>query len=351
MFKKRAFLLFFLLIFGFSQVSFGAEIQKLKLEQAWTMGLQSNYEIKVAELKLDNARLDYEKNKADNILTASRYSDLQFELSLTQAESNYIQTKDQVLLEIAQKYLEILKVEQERDLKKKQAEFEEKSLKDVEAQVAKGYKTRIDLLQQENKYHNALLSLKKVEDNYYQLGRDFEAKLVVKPGNSRVELINIAVPTGGWSLPAEEVVELAIKNSLTLQALNLQIELAKIDLERAKISYQVEWEQKKLQNNLTLAMLNEEQSRLNLVNSVYKQYASFCQAEEELALNRTHLEMVKKNYQLVQQQQASGLISQLEQLSAEVELLQAEYQAQIAVASFYLEKWKLQQLIGFELEV
>jgi outer membrane protein TolC len=63
------------------------------------------------------------------------------------------------------------------------------------------------------------------------------------------------------------------------------------------------------------------------------------------------LEIVKKNYQLVQQLQAADLISLLDQISAEVELLQAEYQMRVAITGFYLEKWKLQQLIGLELEV
>lgn len=349
MFKKKTFLLFMLLVFGFSQVSLGAEIRKLSLEEAWDMGLQSNYELKIAELRMENARLDSEKNKADNILAASRYSDLQVEMNLIQAESNYTQTKDQVLLTIAQKYLEILKTKQERKLKKKQVEYEEKSLKDLEIQVEKGYKTRIELLRQENTYHNALLSLKKVEDNYYQLSRDFKAKLGLK-GNSEIELVEVPTPAS-WYFHEEEAVELAIKNSLALKALNLQIEMAKIEVERAKVNLQVEWEQKKLENNLDLAVLNEEQTRWELINSVYKQYTSVSQAKEELTLNRTHLAMVKKNYQLVQQQKKAGLISQLEQISAEVELLQAEYQAQIAVASFYQEKWKLQQVLGFELEV
>jgi outer membrane protein TolC len=228
--------------------------------------------------------------------------------------------------------------------------IEEKSLRDLEIQVEKGYKTRLELLQQENKYHITLLALKKIEDNYQQLTRDFETKIGLEPGELGIELKDIATPTP-WSLNEEEAIVLALKNSLTLQALTLETELAKIDLERAKIGPLLALEQKKLENNLELALLNQEQSRAEVKRVVGNQYASLRQVEEELALNRTHLEIVKKNYQLVQQLQAADLISLLDQISAEVELLQAEYQMRVAITGFYLEKWKLQQLIGLELEV
>jgi len=348
--KTKGFFLAFLLVFGVSQATFGAEVKLLSLEEALTMGIQSTYEIKMAKLRLDNASFDYEQNKALNMLTTSKYSELQLELKLIQAEANYRQTKDKVLFEIAQKYVEMFKVEQEKRLKSKQVEIEEKSLRDLEIQVEKGYKTRLELLQQENKYHITLLALKKIEDNYQQLTRDFETKIGLEPGELGIELKDIATPTS-WSLNEEEAIVLALKNSLTLQALTLETELAKIDLERAKIGPLLALEQKKLENNLELALLNQEQSRAEVKRVVGNQYASLRQVEEELALNRTHLEIVKKNYQLVQQLQAADLISLLDQISAEVELLQAEYQMRVAITGFYLEKWKLQQLIGLELEV
>ena len=102
----------------------GAEVKPLTLEKALSLGEEANYELKMAKLRLDNARLDYEKNKATNQLAVSRYADLQREKNLLEAQAGYEQTRNQVLLAIAQTYLEIGKVNREKLLRSKAVEYE-----------------------------------------------------------------------------------------------------------------------------------------------------------------------------------------------------------------------------------
>lgn len=347
--KKKALLLFVVSFFmlGLTQSALGEKPLSITLKDALIMGIESNSEIRMAALKLDNAKLDLEKTKAANALTVSRHTDLQYELSRVRAVENYRQTKDKVFLEIAQGYLNILKSEAEKGLRAKEVELEEKSLKEFEAQVGKGYKTHLELLQQRNRYHSALLALKKAEKNHLQLYWDLQLKLGVEAG---LELMAVTPPSE-WLGGVEEAVELAVKNSLDLQSVALEVEMAKIDLERAEIGSTLELERKKLQNSLEVALLNKEKSTTDLVGSVQRQYASLYQAEEEFFLNEANLAIVEENYRMIQRQEAAGLVSQLDLLSAEKEILQARYQNLVAIANYYLEKWRLQQLIGLELEV
>lgn len=346
---KKRLLWTMLFLCGLTQVIGSAGTDQLTLEQALTLGEQANYELKMAKLRLDNARLDYERNKADNLFSVSKYADLQVQRDLIEARSGYEQTRNQVLLEIAQTYLEIGKAKREQMLRRKEVAYEEQLLQELEAQVQLGYKTRTELLKQENEYHSAHLALRKTEDQYTQLIRNFEAQIGFAPGNLQANLEESAAPTG-WSLSLEESRALARKNSLTLQSLALGVELAKIDRERGKIGPLSAWETNKLENSLELAILTKERSQADLDTSVVKQYAAVRQKEEELEINRTHLVTVKTNYEKIQQQQAVGLLSRLDAIAAEVELLQAEYQSLVTVSGFFLEKWKLQQLLGLELE-
>ena len=74
------------------------------------------------------------------MLAGSRHAQLQQELNLVQAEANYRQTKDQALLQIARKYLEMLQAGQERDWRRKRLEREALTLQLMEQQVAQGMK-------------------------------------------------------------------------------------------------------------------------------------------------------------------------------------------------------------------
>ncbi len=345
---KKSILAIMIFLLGLAQVAGGAEIKPLTLENALALGEEANYELKMAKLRLENARLDYEKNKAANQLTVSRYADLQVEKNLLEAQAAYEQTRNQVLLEIAQTYLEIVKANREKGLRSKTVDYEAQLLRDLEAQVELGYKTRIELLKQENEYHSARLALRKTEEQYNQLLRSLEAQIGIAPGELQTALAEGTTPAG-WSLSLEETLALARENSSNLRSLELGVELAKLDRERGQIGPLATWEAKKLENNLELAILARERARADLETSVAKQYATVRQKEEELAINRTHLVTVRTNYEKIRQQHAIGLVSNVDRTAAEVELLQAEYQSLVTVSSFLLEKWKLQQMLGLEL--
>ena len=159
-------------------------------------------------------------------------------------------------------------------------------LQDLDAQVELGYKTRIELLKQENEYHSARLALRKTEDQHNQLLRNLEAQIGSSPGGTPGGLGGMH-HANGWSLSLEESRALARQNSLNLRSLDLGVELAELDWERGQVGPLSAWEANKLENNLKLARLARERALADLDTSVVKQYATVRQKEEELAINRT----------------------------------------------------------------
>ncbi|NLM37893.1 MAG: TolC family protein [Firmicutes bacterium] len=328
-----------------------AEAEKeLKLAEALAQGLEANYGIKKAWLSWENARLNYERNKAASMLAGSRYTQLQLELNLVQAEDNYRRTKNQALLQIARKYLEVLQSEQEIAWRQRQLASEARTLEQMEQQVAQGYETRLALMRQENDYHRTRLDLKKAEDNYAQLRREL-AKEIGWPPDGPVFRLRPVETALTWEVSETECQSRARENSLSRRAAALEVELARIALERAELGLVPPVELQELQNNLELALLRQEETDMELENSVRQQYAALKQLAEDLTLNRVHLAAVRANFEKIQKQYDVGLLKEVDRLAAEAELLQAEYQMFSAVTNYQLKKWEFQQLLGMDPEV
>lgn len=350
--KKALFGFFCWLLVGLflTPVAPATEAPELSLEQAMAMGLEANFAIKRAKLTWENARLNYEKNKASQPLTGSRSSELQLELNLLQAEENYRKTKDQALLSIARQYLELLKTEQERTWRRKELEGEELSLRLLERQVTQGYATHLALIQQENKYHKARQELKTLEDNYDLLRQTFMVA-IGWPAEKPVPRLKPVKTALTWEIKEEDCLKLALANSRSLQSAKLEVDLARLALERARLGPALPVELQELENNLAVATLRWEEARWELENSVHQQYRALSQLAESLAINEKHLATVRENFAKVQQQQKAGLLKEVDRLAAEAELLQAEYQMLTAVTNYQLKKWEFQQLLGLDLEV
>ena len=348
--RFKLLLILFLLALLIVPVIPAAGGRDLSLPDALELGAEASFEIKKAKLSWENARLNYEKNKATNLLSSSRYSELQLELNLLKAEENYQRTRDQALLGIARGYLELSKTEQERAWRRKQVEWEEMSLNTLQKQVEQGYETRAALMRQENEYHSQRLTLKTVDNNYAQLLRELAMEIGWTAVPSTLELKPVNT-TLNWNLSEEECLNLAQQNSLTLRVCALEVELAQVAKTRAEIDAVLAVERQELDNDLQLALLRQQEASWELENSVREQYTALTQLAENLALNQDHLATARANFQKVQQQQEVGLLKNIDRLAAEAELLQAEYQMLTAVTNYQLKKWEFQQLLGLDLEV
>jgi len=100
-------ILFLVIFFIFYGGLFAAEPEEINLSQAINLTLENNLNLKIANLDLENAQIDYQKTKANNLLTESRYIELQGDLGLLQAKDNYNQTRNEVIIDVVQKYLQL----------------------------------------------------------------------------------------------------------------------------------------------------------------------------------------------------------------------------------------------------
>jgi outer membrane protein TolC len=326
------------------------ETEEMNLRQAINLALENNLNLKIANLDLENAQIDYEKTKANNLLTESRYIQLQGDLGLLQAKDNYTQTRNQVIIDVVQKYLQLNQAKKNITTKSKEAELERNLLEEVKAQVLAGHKGSLDLLQQENRYYNAVFNLEKANDDYHQSFGEFKLELgLSNQEEEEFNLIEVDYPEI-WKIGEEEALEMAIENSFILELRERQIELTKVDLERAEVAASPELDLRKLRNNIELANLNFNKTQKELTNSIRKQFYTYKQTINSLDLSQQNLNQAQENNSIIIDQVRAGLKTKNDLLSAEISLLQAEYNLKSAILNYYMTKLNLQKLIGQKIE-
>jgi len=344
-------LLFSIIFFSYLEI-FAEEVTELDLNQAINLALKNNLSLKIADLELKNAEIDYDKTKADNLLTSSRYVELQGELGLLQANDNYAQTRNEIIIEVVQKYIQLLMAKKNIFLKEKGTELEKNLFEEVKAQVDAGHKGSLELLQQENEYYNAVFELEKANNDYNQSFKEFIFELGIDEAEEQEQEFNlkeISYPQI-WNIDEETALKEAVEQSFVLELCQRKIELAQIDLERAIVASSPSLEIQQLKNNIVLSNLDYEKTLKELNNSISKQYYSYKQAINSLNLSQQNLKQAQENYYILSEQVKAGLKTKNDLLSAEINLLQAEYNLNSALLNYHLAKLTLQQLMGQDIK-
>ncbi|MGB2783169.1 MAG: TolC family protein [Atribacterota bacterium] len=343
-------ILFLVIFFIFSGGLSAAETREINLSQAINLALENNLNLKIANLDLENAQIDYEKTKANNLLTESRYIELQGDLGLLQAKDNYNQTGNEVIIDVIQKYLQLNQAKKIIITKSKEAELEKSLLEEIRAQVKAGHKGNLELLQQENSYNNAVFNLEKANDDYHQSYRELKLELGLNDQEEEeFNLVEVEYPKV-WQIDEEEALKKAIENSFILELRKRQIELDRIDLERAEVAASPELDLRKLKNNVELSNLNFNKTQKELSNSIKKQFYAYKQSINSLDLSRQNLNQARENNSILVEQVKAGLKTKKDLLSAEINLLQAEHSLNSAILNYYTAKLTLQKLIGQKIE-
>ncbi len=347
-FGKLIFLGVILLFTGsipfFSGAALGAEVVEVNLPKAINLALENALELKIADLSYQNARLDYKKTQANNLLTGSKYLEIQSELNLAQAEESFLQAENQVVISTITEYLKILQEEKDQTITKKQLTLEERLLEEIKVQVERGHKSELELLKQTNKYHNARLNYQKVKAAYNQNSKELKIKLGII-SDFKISSKELAYPQIG-SFSEETILNKTLESSFNLKLKKEQIELARVDLERAQASSTPELDLMKLENNLKKTELEYQKEKAELETTVQSLFFSYQQAIDNLELSEQNLIEAVKNHQIIEKQNQVGLTTVNDLLSADISLLQAEYNQLSAIINYYSNLLQIKSSMG-----
>ncbi|AGB41308.1 outer membrane protein [Halobacteroides halobius DSM 5150] len=346
-FKIRIVLYVVILTLVTTGVGFSAD-EKTGLAKLLNLGLKRNTNLKIAKLKLDNAKVEFQKSKLNNLATQSQCSKMQANITLLQARNQYYKTQSQLVKKLITKYSKVLLAKQNLAIKQKRYKLEQIRLNKTKAQVDKGYKNNLALIKQINKFQTAKFDLEQAKNNYQTTLRELKfminqiKKLAIKFKNLKAPQI--------WQIAKKEVLKIGTANSINLKIQQKNIKLAQQELKKAQQVLTPKLDLKKLKNNLQIAKLKKDKLKQSLKNSLYTNYYQFKQAIKQLNLRRKDLNQIKKNYNLVDKKAAQGLVSPEEVLASKVQLLQTKYDYQSAVINYYSQELALKTVMRLEVE-
>lgn len=320
-----------------------AETEPIDLQTAIEIALDHNLNLQLEKLSLRRAELEYQRKMAGNLLTSSLHTQLEAEHSLAAAENSYRTAYNNLLRNITQQYINLFLAGLDLEIKEMRVELENLLLEAARVRFQMGDLGGISLLEQENSFNNARFNLETSRDDYAQKRKNFASLLGLKMPVSVVGL----VPPPSWEISEETAINTALENSAELSLARRELELAESDLVRTKISGPpLDIEMKEIA--LEICRVKNERLKEEITNAAQEAYYHFKQAEKRIGLSKERLSEAQTKYDVREEQYAAGLVKSTEFLQYEINLKEAEYQCQSAIAEYYLRKLALEQVLNLD---
>lgn len=346
---KRVFILLLFVFFCTSSVIAVESENTVNLQEIIERALQENIDLQLAELDLEDAGLNYKKSQLDNLLSSSRLLELQSELDKIQAEEDYQDFRDNLILEVISNYINIISINQQLLTAQKEVELEKKRVEEVRAQVKVGYKGSLELFEQETDHLEAVNSIEKLKDEMAQKLQELKQKIAVD-SDTRIKLIKLVKPEI-WSVTEEDVLAAAKSNNAVVEIKKQEVILAKNELEKAEVSDTSVLDLRKKEIILEKAHLELTQEVQNLENDVQNKYIQYKQAVKNINIAENFLIQAEGHYKIIREQNKAGLVSKNDLLSSELSLYEAKNEFIESIKNYYISKLNLQEVMGLKLEV
>lgn len=318
--------------------------ESLDLQTAITHGLTQNRDLQTSNLNRERTLLELDKQKAANLSTQSRYAELEAAYNLLNAENTYNNAVNQVITTITQQFTEVYLAEMDIIIKQKRADLEKINLSEITTQFELGYASELEKLDQDNIYNNANFNLEIAQNTFQRRLQQLANTLGLTNEKQNLTIEKLPQPQI-WDITEADFLAASTANSTELQLADMNYELAVIDLERSGITAS-ELDLKIKQLGLEIAELNLIQTKENIVDGFSDNYNNFSETVKRLQLQSEMLTKTEANHEIILAQRELGLVTDKDILQSELSLLDAQYQYEQIVVSYYTNEIILKQAIG-----
>jgi len=321
-----------------------ADTINLNLEKAYQMTLEDNISLKIAQKNLKNKEIQYKKSNAQNLLNQSNYSEISAEYNLLAAKKNYIDTANNLLKQTLQQYGNILITEKNIETYKKQITLNKKLLDEVKAQYNVGEKSQLDILDQQIKLNDFIQEKNQLENEYEHLKTKFKQQL----GLNRETSINLKelLEPEYINLSEEEIINSALNNNLNSKLNELNLQLAQIDYKKKEVVSSSEMDINIAKNIIDVAEFEIEKSEQEIKNQARDFYNQINNTKSNIELLNDKIKQSNDTYNILKEQNKSGLITENDLYQGEISVLQSNLQLYNAYINYYLQKQSIEQFMN-----
>jgi len=339
-FKKISVILILLIVISLP----AAAGELLSLEAAIERAKSENMDLKLAEINYQKAEIKLENMELQNKFNYTENQRLEINKNYLNSEQNYQDSKAGIIKSIIQQYTNLWLAQKEIEAQELTTKAEERLYNEMQARFELSQLSKIDLLDQSNKYNKASNDLENLKDNYQQNLIEFKTALNLE--NQQIKIEELAEPEI-WEITEEEALKIGLEASNAVKIAELDLVLAEKVLQKNKIEASSS-EQKIAELDLKAAEISLEKAKEDLENEIIKAHLSLEQSEKNIDLMKNNLEKAENQYQQTKRQFELGSVTQTALLQYEASLLNSEYQLKNAYLNYYLAKEELADLLNME---
>lgn len=317
----------------------------LSLPQAIDLALTNSLDMKVANVTLDNARINYERAKATALASGTPYDQQSAESNWQAAQRSFRASQGNVIIDAANQYLSLITSQLNIRVSQVQRDAAEQAWKIAQARQAANAAGPFDVLNAESSLRSAEASLARLKDSYAESVAALQQLLGVDNLQIPDTYPAIKVP----ALPKlEDAIATAQQNSETVASRRRSLELARLQYEQDLLEDLAPLDRQASENSLKLAQLNYDQALADIAASVTSAYHGLIQAQNSLQLAQQNYEIEQQKYAITQQQAKAGIKTQTELNTAQTTLWQRQAEVQSATTSYLVNWLRFLQTTGMD---
>jgi len=305
----------------------------ITIQEAIRMALANDLSAQVAKLAYEVAQVNYQKNMASNLLTDSALNALTAEASLRNAQIAYENQQGSVILSTVSTFFDVLANEITVDIRRAQLRVAEINLEGTLRRANLGTASQLDVLDARTNVETSRLSLQGAENSLRQRKENLAASLGLASGEGLELDPNVQAPADEFSF--EEGLAAALARNTSVLSARTQVEVARIELERAIADGVAPLDLKLAEISVQQAELQLQQAERSAANGFISAYNAVVTASDSLRVQASRLSAAEQRYDVTMQQVNAGLRTETDQISAEVTLAQARLDHLNSLASYY----------------
>ncbi len=315
------------------------------LEETW----QNNLELQKASLTLNNARISYEKDKANVLQSESKIDEKQAELNWQQAQNTFQKSKDGARIGVVSLYNTFKYLKSLVPLRQKKVELAQNNLDRVKEKVKAGTAGELEELAAEISLENVRQQL---ESTKQQLDTAIES-LSLATGTANIVEFDLVSEFDKDVIEdsLDVYITAALQKREEIEFARKNIEIAGDRLEQLKITDSPLLDINKANNDLELLQVTLKLLEESIKSGVRQRYEQLESLSSQLRLLNLGLGQAKKNLDNAEKQFQAGLITRDVLSSREVDFRAAELELQKNKGNGYVAYLNLQVSAGERLDL
>ena len=344
--KHRVWIVVVMLLLLATSMVAAEEVRQLSFDQAVELMSANNIALKIAEMNLEIAEIDYQKAVASNLMSGSQQTQMQAEHSLERAKNSYNTSKRNNYLDVFRAYTNCLSAERTLQVREYELTIAEHDYAVIQEKVRIGDAGRLDDLQEMNRVESARRNKNTASQTLAENRRVLQRLLGIEDATGVQLSADFQAPE--FDLTLEESIELGLANSFNLWDLESSLDLQGRQLATAKIDGTAPIDLRRSELNTAISKLNLEQEKDSIVENITSQFDALDDSLIRYESAKRDWEIASETYEIYRRQEEIGLITAMQLLQQEISMLNSKSSLEDALVSYIISCIQLHHVLGLE---